>query len=567
MGHKQALKDIDKDLLLEEVSSKSSSLYTPSQFEPYNPNELYQERGNYELYDKMRLDEQVKAVLSLKKHVILSNGWELRLDRGGQNLGKEKDMLEDNLKFWLENSFENILMQFLTALDYGFSISEVIYRLDNDFLWIKDIKTRPPHGFLFHQDEFGNVIKIVQQTSGFKNIELNPLKFIVFSYQEEFQNPYGRSDLESAYRAWWSKDIIIKFWNIYLERNAVPAVIGKYKRNVSQKVRERFLTLLDNIQNKSSLILPEDLTIELLETKRSATPDFEKAIDKYNLMIARSLLMPDLMGLAGSQTAGGSYALGQKHFDLFLLVISSIQKDLERCINNRLIRPFFKLNFGIEENYPLFRFIEQTEENKNELAKTWLDAVKSGVIGASNDEQSHFRKIVGFPDPEPSDESELSESEQTQAEPQDKGISENDTVVKQGDSVVNFRFKIKPIIEKMTEGYLEDLTKTKFANSKLKIRFNKELNLALKSELRKIYEAQHKKYPNFKDLRELSDLAYDVSGQITDELINRADVLIKDLQSDKINLDKINSEIQKSFDFVKEYNLDSLYSKIKIYIK
>ena len=76
MPHKP--KPLTKKELMEEISVTESSLYPPSQFKPFNPNNLYRDRGNYSLYDKMRLDEQIKAVLTLKKRAVLSQGWKIR---------------------------------------------------------------------------------------------------------------------------------------------------------------------------------------------------------------------------------------------------------------------------------------------------------------------------------------------------------------------------------------------------------------------------------------------------------------------------------------------------------
>ena len=398
MAQKKDEFEISREALLQEQTSYVSSLYSPSQFIPYNPNNLYRAKSNYDIYEEMRLDEQVKASLTLKKNIVLSKGWEIRLEEDGEQYEEEKNFLEENLKYWLDTAFDQVLLEILSALDYGFSLSEIVYEIWKDRLIIKDVKTRPPHGFLFYQDDFGNITKVTQRQRSLSEIELNPDKFIHFIYQKEFQNPYGKSDLESAYRAWWSKDVIIKFWNIYLERNAVPPTIGQYPKSANASLRARFLTLLDNLQNKSSMVLPDDFKVTLLEASRSSTPDFEKAIDKYNLIISRSLLMPDLLGMSGSQTEGGSYSLGQKHFDIFMLVIEKIQRDLERVINNSLVRPFFKLNFGIEENYPKFSLIKHSDKNQKELSDLWIKAVQTGVIEATIEEKSHFRDVVGYPE-------------------------------------------------------------------------------------------------------------------------------------------------------------------------
>ncbi|MFH1842344.1 MAG: hypothetical protein ABIF77_03995, partial [bacterium] len=43
-----------------------------------------------------------------------------------------------------------------------------------------------------------------------------PDKFVLYTHESEFENHYGRSALEAAYRAWWTKDNQVNF----LERMA-----------------------------------------------------------------------------------------------------------------------------------------------------------------------------------------------------------------------------------------------------------------------------------------------------------------------------------------------------------
>lgn len=549
MPHK---KKISKRGLLQEVSFTTSGLYEKSQFQPFNPNNLFQERGNYDLYDKMRdEDDQIKAVLTLKKRTVLSEGWELRLDPKGMQFERQRDILSNNLKFWLDNSFDNVLMQILTALDYGFSMSEILYEFDSkeNLLWIRDIKTRPPHAFLFEQDAFGNVTKVIQQDRAFTQFEMNPAKFIHFIYQGEFQNPYGKSDLNQVYKPYWSKDIIIKFWNIYLERHATPVVKASYKRRISSEIRARTLTLLDNIQNKTSMILPEDITVDLLEAKRSSAPDFERAIDKYNLMIARALLMPDLLGLSGNQTGGGSYALGKKHFDLFLFVVTSIQHELERVINNSLVRPYFILNFGIEENFPQFRIKEVPEENKNDLAKIWIDAVTKGAVSPMPEDENHLRELIGFPDNPNPQVAKTPEEVQPQIQ---KAVAQRQ----------EFEAKINPIIEKMIEDIVTTYKRKRNFN-KLEVKFKKEFKTAIQSEIKKQYKRNFNKDPDESMIETFEKLSFDLVGQEAENLLKKSKDILEECSKTKEDISNVLNALDNKLKSFKSETIDKIYKDIK----
>ena len=126
--------------------------------------------------------------------------------------------IEQNLKGLNDPDFGDAMTNMLTHLDYGFSISEPVFdiveRPDGLRAWLIKLKTRAPHTFTIHTDDYGNVTDIEQDHAGGQN-HLDPKGLILMIHQVEFGIPYGTSDLQSAYRAWFSKDIVVKFWNIY----------------------------------------------------------------------------------------------------------------------------------------------------------------------------------------------------------------------------------------------------------------------------------------------------------------------------------------------------------------
>jgi hypothetical protein len=68
----------DINLPFELVTRTDSYLYDQYNIDKYNPDKLYQKRGSYELFDQMREDDQISALLNLKKYIILSSGWEIQ---------------------------------------------------------------------------------------------------------------------------------------------------------------------------------------------------------------------------------------------------------------------------------------------------------------------------------------------------------------------------------------------------------------------------------------------------------------------------------------------------------
>ena len=392
-----------------EQSFYESTYYDDSQRAPYNPDALVAKKGGLDIYKSMLDDDQVKACVTMKKYAIISSGYTIDAASEEKADQEAKEFVEYALGDGLPGTFQQNLLDILSALSYGFSCSEMVYKYydpgQSDFpgkIGLQAIKTRPPHSFEFDTDERGNLKKLLQH--GPKgDVELDPAKMIIMSYNAEFGNWYGTSDLKAAYRSYFAKDMLIKFWNIFLERFGMPPVIGWYPRGATEAEQKALFKIIKNFQAKNAIKLAEGFKIELLEAVRQGTAGYEAAIDKHNIMIARALLLPDLLGFSGSSKDVGSFALGQKHFDIFTMILANLRENLEALILDQLIRPLVAMNYNVK-NFPKLKFKPLTEENKSDILKLWFDAVDKGVVKVQENDEAHVREVLKFPEIDENDE-------------------------------------------------------------------------------------------------------------------------------------------------------------------
>lgn len=454
------------------VSKAGSWEYTAFWDRPYNPDFLYKKGGGYRHFDEIREDDQVGAVLRLKKHMILGRGWDFeiveddeeeqaaqalamgeappeegkpgeekkmpmkpgeqkmpmkkpmkpmedKMGEGGEEekpygvAGKEKPPVDPQqleikrfLKYCLTDGlnkpFDDSLFQFLSALDFGFSISEKVYKLIEegqykDKICYESFRTRPPHGIILHTTEKGDLEKIMQDDTELKPIE----KFIIYIHNQEFENIYGRSDIDrGVYRAWWAKNNIIKFWNIYLERFGMPTAVGRYGPASSEADRSRLLTILDRLTAKGATVLPEDMKLEFLEVVKDSGSGYERAVDKMNIAIARAIMVPDLIGMSGEQTSGGSFALGEMQFQLFYTILEKERTYLERLVNKEIVEPLLRMNYGMspEDAKVRFKLNPMNEDDKTAMVKAWSEMVRAVGFKPNPEEINWARKLLGAPE-------------------------------------------------------------------------------------------------------------------------------------------------------------------------
>jgi SPP1 gp7 family putative phage head morphogenesis protein len=380
---------------LEAESYFKSPDYADSYYFPYNPDPLC--RGNnYKIYDEMRDDDQVKVALAFKKDLVVNSGWEIECPSPAV-----KAFVEDSLKRMEQDgsmgmSFDDVLRDMLSSYEYGFSMAEPVFRIVGGLYQYDSIRVRPPQTFRFCVDDKGDVDEVEQNTNhGTKSFSTD--FFIHHVYQQEWGNPYGKSDLRAIHNPWKSKKFVTKFLAIYLERFAGPTVVGRYPDTWGEDEVAKLRNVLKSIQQATTLTLPEGALVEFVQANKESSDIYIRALNFYNMHMARGLLVPDLLGIGGEKTGGGSYSLGQDQFSLFLSSLEKDRKSLGNKLTIRLIAPLVAANFG--PGIPCtFKFLPYSKEDQMELMKLWIDAAKGKLFKPNPEEVNHLRRQTKFPE-------------------------------------------------------------------------------------------------------------------------------------------------------------------------
>lgn len=378
----------------EDKSTTVESANKPTDYKPIQIQEAYEldeiaSRKGLGIYRTMRLDDQVRACSDIKKTLILTSGWKV--------VGKNQEQV-DFIYSCISNlpkSFNKKLKNIMTAYDYGFSITEIVYEKVFDKIYLKNLKTHSPLSCDFSINEFGDVVGV---NIGGQTYPKE--RFVIYSFNDEFENPYGNSDLKSAYSAYFFKQVVWKFWAKHLEGFGSPLIIGKIPPSASKDDKLKFEDIINNIHFKTAVILPrsevtkEEFSIELLESKREGGSQFKDAINNADERIVRALLFPRLFGLTTERW--GSYALGQSQFSIVYSVIEELQSDLAEELNKQLIRRLLNLNFVTPDLSVRIEFMTPNKDRINNLIQSYLSIIKEGIL----DKQEGVKKITELLDGE-----------------------------------------------------------------------------------------------------------------------------------------------------------------------
>lgn len=374
----------------------------------HNPSDLIGYKG-LRIFDDMRRDDQIKAALQFKKMAVLSPGWIIKSPEGKPDDWEPTAFVRDQLNS-IQGTLRNAILNFLTSLDYGWSLTEQIYEPVKTGKWrgklgLKKLKVVSPQGIKFATDTHGNITAIKQETPE-GDVDLPLWKFVHMANESRFSNPYGHSDLEAAYRPWWAKENAYRFLVILLEKFGIPPIIALYdKDKIQGKALDNLYDALVNMQDATAGVMPglsegkEVVKLWTPELAKQGASVFPVVMDKFNTDIARALLMPALLGLTPDDSTG-SFARSRVMFDVFLMIVEFLQQEVsERAMSEQVIAPLVSYNFGLmPEEYPTFEFLPITDDLRQEVLEAWGDLVEKGVVKTTPDDEAHIRTLVDFPE-------------------------------------------------------------------------------------------------------------------------------------------------------------------------
>ena len=377
-----------------------------------NPDALFAKKG-IGIVDEMRNDDSLSAFMEVKKAAVLGSPWKIVPASDEEKDQKIAADIEDTLGR-LNGSFREKLRDILTALEYGYSISNRPFQLKDSGEFkgkygLLDIKTKEPHGFRFEVDEFRNVTALLQATPGGREERLDPEEFIVYSYRKEFCNPYGRSDYGRCFRAWTMKQHVYKFWGIYLERcggGFIDIAYDPLRPDAeAHAVAKKFVT---DIQSRTGFLHPKDYVVTSVETSGRGHEIFKETIQEQNIYMGRAVFVPELV-MNTSSSGGGAYALGTQQASNFLWFVDDVRSDLEETVvDEQIIKPLVDLNYGQVDAYPTFKFEPLSDEAKYAYIGQIIAAVEKGVVTPDLEIENRVRELLELeekefeePKPEP----------------------------------------------------------------------------------------------------------------------------------------------------------------------
>jgi SPP1 gp7 family putative phage head morphogenesis protein len=389
-------------------SYETSNLwYSLGKGERYNPDDLVGQKG-LSIYAKMLTDEQVKSVTEFKLNAILGRGWHFKYD-GTSTLSPEEQkkriQVFDAATRKIRGSFVDALEGIASGREFGYSITEKVYGQieceGTTYTGLNMLLTRDPGSFRFYADEYGMLKRITQQTNGQKEIDIDRDKIVHYVHKPKWDLIFGRSELRAAYRPYYLKDVTLKMWAIHLERfgSGIPVFKRSSDAGIAYGSPEHtaLQNVVTNFKALTGVILPPGVEAEVIFP--TSTDQFQKALEYHDLAIAKSQLVPNLLGLSHTGQTG-AFSQSQTQFEAFFWTTAVDGKRIAECLNEQLFRDLGDQNWGDGE-YPMFCFKPLTLDNAIKLLTAFKDMVGAGAAQATEDDERFLRELLELPERDP----------------------------------------------------------------------------------------------------------------------------------------------------------------------
>ena len=347
-------------------------------------------------------DAIIGMILRVHKNPIRSSAWNIPYPSDVTDQEKLAiDIIRKRLFGESGNQFDVLLGKILSMLEYGFSLFEQYYEakeIDGVMYLLPVIEQRMQTSI---EDIFPDK-KIVRQITFKKGLVEIPFDNLVFFIINQLGDDMrGESLLRNAYKDYLNKKVYKEWLGIGIQRSVSGTPSMKIPKGIKVDSAEYIAAeqLLQGIgqHEYAYMILQEDWEFEIHESKFDAE-QVQKAIDSANTEIALSVLAQFV--LLGQQGKGGAYALSRDQSDFFLDGLQYILNLVAGVMNDKVIIPYLKLNFG-ESIDPSRVVLSGKNLNKKagvELSETLEKLSQNGFIKATLNDEVQLRSNLEMPE-------------------------------------------------------------------------------------------------------------------------------------------------------------------------
>jgi phage gp29-like protein len=293
------------------------------------------------LYDDLARDPKVGSVLDKRRLAVVGQPWALE---PGKQTAEARTVMKYVQAVLDALPLETLFRDLLDATLKGVAIVEVVWKVTNDGIVPDRIVGRDPRRFTFRDTEDGEPeLRLLTRDAPLDGIALPARKFIVHRFGARYGNPWGRGLGQRLFWPVFFKRQGVGFWLGAMEKFAMPTPLGRYPAGTSEDAQDKLLDALTAIAREGAVVVPEGMSIELMEAQRAGQFEtYEKLARYFDEDIVITVLGATLGTMVGNS---GSLALGEAHETVQRNLVKADADLLSGTLNGTLLRWITELNF------------------------------------------------------------------------------------------------------------------------------------------------------------------------------------------------------------------------------
>lgn len=313
--------------------------------------------GNLREYQKLRRDDQVKALLQQRQDKLVETEWEVI--PGGEDArdAAAADFIRAQVKTL---SWDGITRRMHGGILYGYSVAECLWGRDGKLITLQDIRVRKPWRFGFGKD-LSLRLRVGSQWQ-----TMPPRKFWLITWDaEDDDSPYGTG---LGHALWWPvylKRNAARFWAAYLDRFGVPTVKATYPADGGEaeleKRKQTALAAALALRSEGAIAMPQGFDVQLVEAAAKGAGDFSGFLAYWDDAIAKIILSQ-----TGTSRIGQHVGTAEVHNSVSYSVIKADADALCESFNFGPVRWLTEWNFPGARPPALWRKVEDPARLKAE---------------------------------------------------------------------------------------------------------------------------------------------------------------------------------------------------------
>lgn len=334
-------------------------------------------KAQSELFDDMEeKDAQIGADLGKRRQLAAEREWQIVPPDNAS--AQEKRATEHAIEVFSGLEVEDLILDLGTGIGHGWANLELSWQRDGALRYIEQPTLRPHSWFRLHPDDQNCITLRDNSATG---AELWPLGWV--QHRHRAKSGYvARMGLHRML-AWpylfqnYALGDLAQLLEIY----GLPARIGTYPRNATEKEKATLLRAVVTLGQNAAGIIPEGMGIEFMEAagKGASSDIFKTMMDWCERAKAKAILGGTLTSGTGEGT--NTNALGNVHERGQMSLIRSDARQYAGSIRNAILWPMAALNFGIDKPQRAPRFYLDCGETEDleRLSKSLPTIVDMGV--------------------------------------------------------------------------------------------------------------------------------------------------------------------------------------------